>query len=463
MFKKMGTVALGTGLLFAGISGNAAQVQAQAEANQFGFPGMWAPGWNGSSQQEEVENVIYMIPDGFNAGYATNYRWYKGEEAVWDQHLKGMFKTKSSNSRVTDSAAAGTAMATGHKTQNGVVGLDAQGNEVQTILEAAEENDKSSGLVATSSITHATPASFASHVESRDNQTEIARQMLANDVDVMLGGGKDYFLPESEGGLQAEENLLQQARESDYQHVETSSELTNADDVNVNEGEKLLGLFAGGAMSPELQRSNREEPSLSDMTSSAIETLDSDQDGFFLMVEGSQIDWAGHANDAGWAMSDTAAFEQAVEEAISYAEEDGNTLVVVAGDHETGGMSVGANGEGDVQADQLQDVQATGEYMAGQLNEDRSNARDVLEQYTSFEWTEENITAVQEADNPTAAINTLISDKALIGWTTSGHTGVDIPVYAYGPQSDAFSGLLDNTELPGIMAEAMNITLGGNQ
>ncbi|MGY4691339.1 alkaline phosphatase [Salibacterium sp. K-3] len=461
MFKKIGAVALGAGLVAGGLGGNV--LQEQAEAKQFGFPGMWNPGWNESSQQEEVENIIYMIPDGFNADYATNYRWYKGEEAVWDEHLKGMFKTKSNNSRVTDSAAAGTAMATGHKTDNGMVGLNAEGNEVETILEAVEEEGKSSGLVATSRITHATPAVFASHVESRDNQAEIAKQMLDNDVDVMLGGGKEYFLPESEGGLQAEENLLQQAQDAGYQHVETSGELMDADNVNVNEGEKLLGLFADGALSPELQRSNTEEPSLSDMTGSAIDTLSRDEDGFFLMVEGSQIDWAGHANDAGWAMSDTEAFEHAVAEAITFAEEEGNTLVVVAGDHETGGMSVGTDGEYNVQADKLRDVEATGDFMAGQLNEDRSNVRDVVERYTPFEWTKENVTAVQEADNPAAAINTIVSDKALVGWTSSGHTGVDIPVYAFGPQSDSFSGLLDNTDLPKIMADTMDINLGGNQ
>ncbi|SFL48394.1 alkaline phosphatase [Salibacterium qingdaonense] len=461
MFKKMGAVTLGAGLVLAGGGENV--TEAQTEANQFGFPGMWNPGWNESSQQDEVENIIYMIPDGFNADYAANYRWYKGEDAVWDEHLKGMFKTRSSDSRVTDSAAAGTAMATGHKTNNGMVGLDAQGNEVETILEAVEEEGKSSGLVATSRITHATPAVFASHVESRDNQAEIAKQMLDNDVDVMLGGGKEYFLPESEGGMQSEEHLLQQAQDAGYQHVETNGELMETDSVNVNEGEKLLGLFADGALSPELQRSSTEEPSLSDMTSSAIDTLSRDQDGFFLMVEGSQIDWAGHANDAGWAMSDTEAFEHAVEDAITFAEEEGNTLVVVAGDHETGGMSVGTNGEYDVQADKLKEVQATGDYMAAQLNENRTNVREVVENHTPFEWTEENITAVQEADNPAAAINTIVSDKALVGWTSSGHTGVDIPVYAYGPQSDSFSGLLDNTDLPKIMADTMNISLGSNQ
>ncbi|SDJ19976.1 alkaline phosphatase [Alteribacillus bidgolensis] len=456
MFKKMGVFALGTGLVLSGLSSS----WVQADAEKPDWAGKGKPEWAGPPQQEEVENIIYMIPDGFNADYATNYRWYKGEDAVWDEHLKGMFKTKSSDSRVTDSAAAGTAMATGEKTNNGTVGLDAEGNEVESILEASEDEGKSSGLVATSTITHATPAVFSSHVESRDNQTEIAKQMLDNDVDVMLGGGKDFFLPESEGGKQEKKNLIQQAEEAGYQSVETHEELLEADDVNVEEGEKLLGLFADGPLSPELERDQTEEPSLSEMTTSAINTLDQDEDGFFLMVEGSQIDWAGHANDPAWAMTDTKAFEKAVEEAIEFAEEDGNTLVVVAGDHETGGMTVGANGEYDVQADQLKGVEATGDYMAEQLDEERTNVKEVVENYTSFELTEEEVQTIQEADNAANAINSVISDRALIGWTSSGHTGVDIPVYAYGPQSDSFNGFLDNTDLPKIMADVMNITLG---
>lgn len=442
--KKLVAVLLITGIVLAGLSLGAVNAAKPDHAER---------------NNKKVENIIFMIPDGFSANYASNYRVYKGEEAVWDEHLKGMFTTYSADSAITDSAAAGTAMATGVKTNNGVIGLDTDGNELQTILETSKENGKSSGLVATSTITHATPASFASHVESRNNETEIAGQLLANEVDVILGGGKNNFLPASQGGNQEEVNLIEHAKDNGYQFVETQSDLLNNKDIALQKGEKLLGLFADDALAPELHRAETEEPSLAEMTGAAIDILNENKKGFFLVVEGSQIDWAGHANDAGYAMTEIQAFEKAVEEAINFAEEDGQTLVVVAGDHDTGGMTTGSNDSMDLNAGTLSDITATGDFMAAALNTDRSNVSDVVETYTGFELTNEEIQAIQDADNAALAINTVISDRANIGWTSTNHTGADIPVYAYGPQADKFSGFLDNTDLPKKMAEAMKLKL----
>lgn len=441
--KKLGVVALSAGLVLSGLSLGAVDAKPEHARNK--------------GNNKKVENVIYMIPDGFSSDYASNYRVYKGEDAVWDAHLKGMFTTYSANSDITDSAAAGTAMATGNKTNNGVVGLDPEGNELQTILEAAQENGKASGLVATSTITHATPASFASHVESRNNETKIAEQYLANEVDVILGGGKDNFLPASKGGNQEELDLIKQAEKQGYELVETRDELLENKDIKLRKGEKLLGLFADGALAPEFHRGETAEPSLAEMTEVAIDILEENKKGFFLVVEGSQIDWAGHANDAGYAMSDVAAFEEAVEEAIEFAEKDGKTLVVVAGDHDTGGMTTGSKGSMELNAAVLQDVTATGDFMAAQLNEDRSNVREVLAKYTGFDLTNEEVQAIQDASNAAFAINTVVSDRANIGWTSTNHTGADIPVYAYGPQAEKFVGFLDNTDLPKIMAKAMKL------
>ncbi|PTM54737.1 alkaline phosphatase [Desmospora activa] len=396
-----------------------------------------------------VKNVIFMIPDGFNASYATNYRWFKGSDAVWDDMLVGMMKTYSNDTKVTDSAAAGTAMATGVKTDNGKISVDPEGNELKTILEAAVEVDKSTGLVATSTITHATPAVFASHVASRADEADIAPQMLER-VDVMLGGGKQYFQPESKGGKQ-KEDLIATAQEDGYQLLEDKDQLKKA------KSDKLLGLFADDAMAPEQQREETNEPSLQEMTDTAIQTLNKNDNGFFLMVEGSQIDWAGHAHDAAWAMHDTAAFEKAVKSAIDFAKKDGNTLVVVAGDHETGGMSVGGYGQYAANPEILRDVKATGERMAEELNQDRSNAKEVLKQYANIEISDKQAKQIQDATKPVDAINAVVSEHALVGWTSSQHTGVDVPLYAYGPGSNLFSGLQDNTDLPKLMAKAMKI------
>ncbi len=447
MIKKLGVAALSAGLIFSGISVTAASTDGNNQMN------------NSSNNGDKTKNIIYMIPDGFNADYATNYRHFKGEDAVWDNHLKGMYSTYSADSNITDSAAAGTAMSTGVKTNNGIIGLDPEGNPQQTILEASKDKDMSTGLVATSTITHATPAAFGAHVEDRNNETEIARQLIDNEIDVLLGGGKNNFLPESEGGNQTEVNVLQQAEEQGYQLIENRNQLLEAD-IDLD-SENLLGLFADDALAPEMHRNTEEEPSLAEMTQTAIDTLKNDEDGFFLMVEGSQIDWAGHDNDAAWAMTDVGAFEAAVQEAINFAKEDGNTLVVVGGDHETGGMTAGANGSGTANPELLHSVTATGENIAAELNDDRSNTSEVVSEYTDMEFSEEEIQSIQEAEDPKSAINAVISAKANVGWTSTNHTGVDIPVYAYGPGSDQFSGSLDNTDLPKIIAEAAGIELGG--
>jgi len=307
-------------------------------------------------------------------------------------------------------------------------------------------------LVATSTITHATPAVFASHVASRANEADIAPQMLER-VDVLLGGGKQYFLPQSEGGQQEKRNLITEAKNKGYQYVETRDQLHAA------KGRKLLGLFAHDAMAAELDRKHTNEPSLAEMTAKAIKTLNQNKKGFFLMVEGSQIDWAGHAHDAAWAMRDIQAFEEAVEVAIDFAKKDGKTLVVIVGDHDTGGMSVGGYGQYDAKLEVLREVSATGNYMAAQLDKDRQNVKEVVKKYTGIELTDEEAKVIQSAKQPANAINEIISQRALVGWSSSAHTGVDVQLYAFGPHANQFAGLIDNTDVPKIMAKAMKIEL----
>lgn len=425
--KKLVSFALVSTIAVGGVAGSLAVPEAEAKS----IP-----------NKGKAQNVIFMIPDGYSTSYATNYRWYKGEETVLDSMLVGMQRTYSANSKVTDSAAAGTAMATGVKTNNGMISTSPDGKELETVLEAAEKNGKSSGLVATSTITHATPAVFASHVASRADEAEIAPQLLDNDVDVILGGGKNYF----------PETLLNDAKKDGYKYVSNKNELKNTKKTN-----KLIGLFADEGMAPELDRDETNQPSLADMTKSALDVLKRDKNGFFLMVEGSQIDWAGHDNDAAWAMKDSEAFEDAVAEAVKFAKKDGNTLVVVTGDHDTGGMSVGGYGKGDANPEILRNVTATGDYMANELNKKRSNVKKVVKKYTSLDLTNDEANRIKLAENPSMEINKVISERALVGWTSTGHTGTDVPLYAYGPGSDLFAGLHENTDLPVMIAKAMKV------
>ncbi|TFD98304.1 alkaline phosphatase [Jeotgalibacillus sp. R-1-5s-1] len=429
MWKKATSITMASALLL----GSAVYMNDQAEAN------------NGKGKgAKKDQNVILLIPDGYSASQATAYRWFKGEESVMDEHLVGMMKTHSADTEVTDSAAAGTAMATGEKTNNGMISVTPDGEEIETVLEKAEANGKSTGLVATSTITHATPAVFGSHVASRNDEDSIAPQLLENDVDVLYGGGAKYFTDE----------MMEQAEEMGYSFAEKAADLEG-----VSGEEKVLGLFADDAMATSLDREGTEQPSLAEMTSSAIDVLDQNKDGFFLMVEGSQIDWAGHAHDIGWSMNDTKDFEDAVKEALEFAKKDKNTTVIIAGDHETGGMSVGDQDLYDTNLEFVRGITATGDMMAEMLNEDRSNAAEVVEEHTGLVLTEEQVAEIQSAEEDRVAItiNQFVSEEALIGWTTEAHTGVDVPVYAFGPGKDEFAGLLDNTDIAKNIEEVLKL------
>ena len=401
-----------------------------------------------------AKNVILLIPDGYSAAYATNYRWYSGkEETALDQHLVGMMRTHSANSKVTDSAAAGTAMATGTKTNNGTISMDPNGKELTSILEVAHEHGKATGLVATSTITHATPAVFASHVASRASEADIAKQYMQDlEVDVLLGGGRKYFESVAQGGEQ-QEDLIKRAKQKGYAYATSAEDLTNM------KANKLLGLFADDAMAPELDRETTSEPSLADMTAAALETLKRDRDGFFLMVEGSQIDWAGHAHDAAWAMKDAEAFHQAFDAAMTFAKRNKDTLVVVAGDHDTGGMSVGGYNEYVAKPEVLRSVKATGAFMVNEFNDTLDNIEEVVRTHTSLQLSAAEIQKIRTAapSQRVMALNEVISQRAYVGWTTTQHTGVDVPLYAYGPQQQRFTGLLDNTDLPKEMLRAMKL------
>ena len=240
--------------------------------------------------------------------------------------IAGSAHTYSANALVTDSAAAATAMASGVKTNNGSVGVDVDGNSVVTILELAQALDKATGLVTNTQISHATPAAFAAHVPSRSMMTAIAAQLLDHSVNVLLGGGEDEWLPPTEAGCYPEpgertdgRDLVHEAITAGYTYVCTPAEFYAVDPSDTS---KLLGLFADeGIVRPH-------EPSLAEMTQMAIDVLSESSKGFFLMVEGGQIDWASHANDATNALGDTIAFDAAVAVAREFADEHSKTLLL---------------------------------------------------------------------------------------------------------------------------------------
>lgn len=418
-----------------------------------------------------AQNVILMVPDGFGTDYSTAFRTFKGGEELpaWEaaDMLTGAIKTESANSLITDSAAAGTAFATGQKTNNGMIAQSPDGQDLESLVDLAEAAGKSTGIVATSTITHATPAVFGANVADRNDEDLIAEQYINNDqLDVILGGGRQYFASEEEGGVAASD-LLGQAQSQGYELLSTAEDLENA------QGDRLLGLFADDALDTSYGESGTNQPSLADMTQAALSTLSQDEDGFFLMVEGSQIDWSGHANDAGWGMNDALAFEDAVKTAQQFSEENPDTLIVIAPDHETGGMSVQSSEENN--ASIYQNFTATYEQMYTEATErmetaglDSDDAASVwvmqgaVAEMTggSVILTSDELDLVLGAEDDAAALTALtetLNARGGISYSSGNHTAENVPLYATGPGADGFAGLLDNTEVSQNIASAMGL------
>jgi alkaline phosphatase len=326
----------------------------------------------GNKNIPEIKNIILMIGDGM--GLPDVYAAMTVAENPLNLEkckITGLQKTYSSDNYITDSGAAGTALATGFKTKNGAIGMDANGNRVRSILEIAEENGLATGMVSTSSVTHATPASFIAHQSSRGSYEDIAMDFLKTDIDVFIGGGYDHFAKRKD-----KLNLIDSLKFRGYE-VDTTLAM-----VLKSTSRKLAGLTAPAHNPYRLKGRGDMLPASS---GKAIEILSKNKKGFFLMIEGSQIDWAGHANAADTLVDETLDFDKAVGVALDFAKNDGQTLVIVTADHETGGVTI--------------------------VGGDRA------------------------------------THTVKLNFSTKDHTAVMVPVYAFGPGAEKFTGIYENTEL----------------
>lgn len=399
--------------------------------------------------EKQPKNVIFLIGDGMGESYMTAQRYMKDnprtqglDRTAFDKYKVGSQMTfpEDDSQNITDSASAATAMSAGVKTYNAAIAVDNDKSEVKTVLEAAKNKGKATGLVATSEITHATPAAFGAHDENRKNMNAIADDYYdekingKHKIDVLLGGGSSNFNRE-------DRNLAKEFKNDGFGYV------TNKQDMLKDKGDQLLGLFAPGGMPKAIDRTE-EVPSLEEMTNTAINKLKKDKDGFFLMVEGSQIDWAGHDNDVVAAMSEMDDFERAYKAAIDFAKKDGNTLVVTTADHSTGGISVGSDGVYNWDPEPIKAAKRTPDFMSAEILKG-ADVENTLRKYIDLDLTQEEIKSVQDAvatKKVDDTIEEIFNKRSFTGWTSGGHTGEDVPVYAFGPGKERFSGLIDNTD-----------------
>jgi len=391
-----------------------------------------------STAQEPPNRVILIIADGAGASYWTAAAFSADGLAVESFPVMGLVDTRASDNKTTDSAAAATAYSAGVRTYNGAIGVDPDSNSVTTVLEVAQSRGMATGLVATSSITHATPAAFASHVPDRDMEWEIARQLAGANVNVLLGAGRRFFDP-----THRPDSLdLLSSMAAHYSYVETAAELASLQTEGLD---KLLGLFTVGDMPVAPLRS----PTLPEMTRAALEVLDHDPEGFFLMVEGSQPDWRGHDHEPlDVIVAEMLDLDRAIGVALEYQGQHPETLIVVTGDHETGGLAIQPAGSRRLLSRAAAGVDST----AAQLAEVSRIAGPEL------------AALADSAALYMARVSTLMRRQArqmgdstvlVARYTTGDHTSQMVPLFASGPGAERFGGIKDNWKIGELLIDVV--------
>lgn len=331
--------------------------------------------------QKTPKNVIFLIGDGMGlaqvyAGMVANGNSLELERCTYT----GFSKTYSSSNFTTDSGAGGTALACGVKTKNGMIGMNADSVAVESILQEASRNGLATGVVVACALTHATPASFVAHQINREMNDEIAADYLKMNIDVFIGGGRKYFDKRVDA-----RNLTEELKAKNFKIAYT------LDEVKATKTGKLAGLLYEDQNPPMPERSTM----LPDATVAAIDILEHNGKGFFLMVEGSQIDWACHDNNAEQEIKEMLDFDKTVGKVLDYAKRVGNTLVVVTADHETGGLTILDGKFGDT--------------------------------------------------------------KMKTVFTTKSHSGVPVPIFAFGPGAENFTGFMENASFKAKLSKLLKL------
>lgn len=334
-----------------------------------------------ASAQPKVKNIIFMIGDGMGmnqvyAGMTANDNRLNLEQCT---HT-GWSKTYSASSYITDSAAGGTALACGKKTKNGMVGMDADSVPIFSTMHVAKQNGMATGFVVTCTAQHATPASFYAHQRSRKMYNYIAEDLVNSEIDVFVGGGRDYMEKRSD-----ERNLTDSLRKKGYQIAYKLNKFKTI------ENGKVAALLADG----DLPKRSLRGKMLPEAVEKTISLLNQHENGFFMMVEGSQIDYGGHANEQDYVVSEMLDFDEAIGKAIDFAKADGETLVIVTADHETGAMTI-----------------KSGDFK---------------------------------------------KKKVELVFNRTGHSGVPVPVFAFGPGAELFTGFMENSDMKAKCLQLLGI------
>lgn len=425
-----------------------------------------------ANERGKAKNVIMLIADGMSTEAITLARHTKGDSLAMDEISVGSVITSWANGPITDSAPGGTVYAAGEKTNNKYIGTSVNDTPMASILEGAESVGKATGIVATSEITHATPGDFTAHTNNRKYYNQILQQQINQDMEVVLGGGfnkpsgfsSEVSTDEFESYYEEQVNNI---KEEGFDFITTKDQLTSYD------GDKLWGSFADADLKYDFDRqsdNDNVQPSLAEMTNKAIEVLNKDEDGFFLMVEGSKVDWAAHANNTVGIVSDILAFDEAVKAAIEFAKTDGNTVVVVTTDHGNSGITIGSSyyNENIESYDKATYANTTDLLKKATITEERFNEivsgksndeiKALAKKYYGIDLNDEELAIVkgEQGEGRQVGIREVIARRVGIGYTTGGHTGEQIYLGVYAPSDvELLEGVVDNTEVNKYMQRVL--------
>jgi alkaline phosphatase len=449
------------------------------------------------SEVKPVKNLIVLIPDGTSLATVSVARWYQWylhpdkPKLHIDPYICGTVLTHSSNAPIGDSAPTTSCYMTGYTSRAGYVSTysPSSGEDdiypldptkayqpLTTLLEAVKwRQGKATGLVFTCEFPHATPADCSSHSYNRSRYDWIAPQMVHNDLDVVIGGGVSLL-------SEADEAYLKARGYGVYKNDPAG--------MRNEQGNRMWALYNARDMAYDLDRDETKEPSIEEMTRTAIEKLSKNRNGFFLMVEGSKVDWAAHANDPVGMITEFLAFDRACRVALEFAEKDGETLVIIVPDHGNSGFSLGSRDCKSYSSATKDDlfgavvrVKHTAEGIAAKLNASPSSAvQQIFREDAGFELSPEELNTLYQCKSyenspvPKAErsdrnvlpslyssslndfVAKLITSKTCFGFTTGGHTGEEVFLAAYHPAGTLPIGMNTNVELNHYMAAALGLS-----
>ncbi|EPQ29584.1 uncharacterized protein PFL1_02803 [Pseudozyma flocculosa PF-1] len=482
-----------------------------------------APNSGKNSKRASGPNVIQLISDGFGPASETFTRSYlqSKDKTNWtvelplDKFLVGNVRTRSTDSLVTDSAASATAYSCGLKSVNAYIGVDTEKKPCGTVLEAAKAKGYNVALVSTSRITHATPASYSAHVDDRDAEDEIANQQIGNyllgkQVDILWGGGRRHFLPNTTSpGIRTDgKDLVAQAKSEGWTYVSNKMEFDTFQGGK-NVSFPSLGLFTASHMSYEIDRNATEEPSLKEMALTALTALAQADAPYFIMIEGARIDHAAHNNDPIGHVHDILAYNEMVEAVTEWMDEqakqdaEDETVLFSVADHECGGLTLGLERREDEEAfygwfpDVLFNATHSTEYLAGQIGKymkanNITTGTPALFDYIKNEVVIKSLGVADVQDDEvqravdlaalgsdaavplTVWLSSILNWRAHLGWSTTGHSGVDVNLYfhesplasknkkkvsAYRSRRDSVTGSHENTWIGQWIAKYLDLDL----